>query len=150
MIPLVSMNGLEINIAAVVASALAGFVLSFVWYGMLFMKPWTKEMGYDPTMRPGRAAMAKGIALSALGSFLFAWVLAFYIAGWRQLPGSPSEVGAVAFALNSGLSVWIGFFVPVHLMRVVWEKHSWKLFGIHSGYHLVTTAVVALILALWT
>lgn len=133
-----------------IASAAAGFVLSFLWYGMLFMKPRTKEMGYDPSMRLGKAAMAKGIAFTAIGSFLFAWVLSFYFAGWRQLPGSPSEVGVVAFALNSGLSVWIGFFLPVHLMRVVWEKHSWKLFGINSGYHLVMTAIVALILASWT
>lgn len=147
---MVAINGLEINVPAALVSATAGFVLSFLWYGMLFMKPWTKEMGYDPNMRPGKAAMAKGIALTAAASFLFAWVLAFYFAGWRRLPGSPPEVGVVAFALNSGLSVWLGFFLPVHLMRVVWEKHSWKLFGINSGYHLVMTATVALILGTWT
>jgi hypothetical protein len=147
---LVVINGLEINVVAVLASAVAGFVLSFLWYGILFMKSWTKEMGYDPSMRPGKAAMAKGIVLTAIGSFLFAWVLAFYFAGWRQLPGSPSEVGVVAFALNSGLSVWLGFFLPVHLLRIVWEKHSWKLFAINGGYHLVMTAIVALIIASWT
>lgn len=147
---MVVMNGLEVNVLAVAASAAVAFVLSFLWYGMLFMKPWAKEMGYDPTMRPGKAAMAKGILLMALGSFLFTWVLAFYFAGWRKLPGSPSEVGVIAFALNSGLSVWVGFFLPVHLMRIVWEKHSWKLFGINSSYHLVTVMVVALILASWT
>lgn len=32
-------------------------------------------------------------------------------------------------------------------MRVVWEKHSWKLVGINSGYHLVMIAIVALTLA---
>lgn len=107
-------------------------------------------MGYDPNMRPSRGTTAKGMALSALGSFLFAWVLAFYIAGWRLLPGAPSEVGALPFALNSALSVWIGFFLPVQLSRVVWEKHSWRLFAIHGGYHLVATVLVTLILVFWT
>lgn len=106
------MNGLEINIVAVLTSAIAGFVLGPPWYRMLFMKPWTKEMGYDPNMRPGKTAMLNGIALTAAGSLLFASMLAFYFAGWRQLPGSPSEVGVVAFALNSGLSVWIGSSSP--------------------------------------
>lgn len=144
------MNGLEVNVPAVIASAAAGLVLSFLWYGMLFMRPWSKALGYDPTMRPGKAAMIKGILLMALGSFLFAWVLAFYFAGWRKLPGSPSEVGVIPFALNSGFSVWLGFFLPVHLMRVVWERHSWKLFGINASYHLAMVMIVALILGSWT
>lgn len=106
-----------------------------------------KEMNYDPNMRPDGKTMLKGMVLLVIGSFLFAWILAFYFAGWRLLPGGPAQFGALAFGLNSGLSVWLGFFLPVHLMRVVWEKHSWKLFLINSGYHLVATAIVALIIA---
>ena len=119
------------------------------WYAKLFAKPWAKEMGYDLNKRPSGKVMARNIALSVIGNFLFAWVLAFYLAGWRLLPGGPSEFGALAFGLNSALSVWIGFFLPVHLSRVVWEKHSWKLFFINSGYNLIATVVVALILAYW-
>lgn len=37
---------------------------------------------------------------------------------------------------------------PVQLSRVVWEKHSWRLFLINSGYHLVATIAVAVILSL--
>ncbi len=140
---------LKINILAVVVAVAANFVLGFIWYAKLFMKSWTKEMGYDPNMRPDRKAMAKGMALMVVGNFLFAWILAFYLAGWRFIPGS-AEVGTLSFAVNSALSVWIGFFVPVHLSRVVWEKHSWKLFSINSGYHLAATGVVAVILAYWT
>jgi len=50
--------------------------------------------------------------------------------------------------INSALSVCIGFFIPVQLSRVVWEKHSWRLFLINSGYHLVATIAVAVILSL--
>jgi Protein of unknown function (DUF1761) len=146
---MIELNGLQINVIAVLVATVASFILSMLWYAKLFMKPWAKEMGYDLNMRPSGKVMARNIALSLIGNFLFAWVFAFYLAGWRLLPGNPGEFGALAFGLNSALSAWIGFFLPMHLSRVVWEKHSWKLFLINSGYNLVATAVVALILAYW-
>jgi hypothetical protein len=145
---MVEMNGLQINIVAILAATGVSFILGFMWYAKLFAKPWMREMGYDPNMRPNGKAMTKGIALTVFGNFLFAWVLAFYLAGWKYFPGT-TEQGTLPFAINSSLSVWIGFFLPVHLSRVVWEKHSWKLFLINSGYHLAATGVVALILAYW-
>ena len=140
---------LKINVVAVLVAVVVNFILGFIWYAKLFMKSWTKEMGYDPNMRPDWKAMAKGMALMVVGNFLFAWILAFYLAGWKFIPGS-DKMGTLSFAINSALSVWIGFFVPVNLSRVVWERHSWKLFFINSGYHLVATGVVAVILAYWS
>lgn len=106
-------------------------------------------MGYDPTMRPDKKQMMKGMAVSILGNFLFVWMLAFYLAGWKYFPNS-GEMGIISFAVNSALSVWLGFFVPVHLSKIVWERHSWKLFFINSGYNLVSAIFVAIILAYWT
>ena len=146
---MIELNGLQINVVAVLVATVAIFILGFVWYTVLFMKAWTKEMGYDPNMRPDRKALIKGMTISLIGNFLFAWVFAFYLAGWRLLPGGPAEFGTLAFALNSALSAWIGFFLPINLSRVAWEKHSWKLFFINSGYNLVSIGVIALILAFW-
>lgn len=146
---MIELGMFRINVFAVFTAAVVNFILVFIWYTVLFAKPWMKEMAYDPTVRPDGKTMAKGMALTVVGNFLFAWVLAFYLAGWRLLPGGPDEFGTLPFALNSGLSVWIGFFLPVHLSKVAWEKHSWKVFAINSGYHLVATVVVALILAYW-
>lgn len=120
-----------------------------IWYTALFSKSWCKEMGYDPNMRPDKKAMFKGMALTFISSFLFAWVLAFYLAGWKFIPGA-NEMSPFVTGINSAITVWIGFFVPVQLSRVVWEKHSWKLFFINAGYHFVATAVVAIILSYWT
>src|SRR5207247_2433838 len=102
---------LKVNILAVLVAVVVNFAIGFLWYAKLFMRPWTKEMGYDPNIRPDPKTMAKGMVLMVIGNFLFAWILAFYLAGWRFIPGS-SEVGAASFALNSAISVWIGFFVP--------------------------------------
>ena len=140
---------LKINFIAVAVCVLLSFILGFVWYAAIFTKPWTKEMGYDPNMRPDKTQMMKGMAVSVIGNFLFVWMLAFYLAGWKYIPNS-DQMGTMSFAVNSALSVWLGFFVPVHLSKIVWEKHSWKLFFINSGYNLVSAILVALILAYWT
>ena len=140
---------LHINIAAVLVTVAVNFVLQFVWYTALFAKIWIKEMGYDPNMRPDGKAMAKGIAFMIIGNFLIAWVFAFYLAGWQYIPGV-KEMGPLVNAVNSAISLWVGFYVPVHLHAIVWEKKSWKLFAINGGYHLATLLVAALILSYWT
>lgn len=145
---MVEVNMLQINVVAVLVATAVSFILGFIWYAKLFAKPWIREMGYDPNMRPDATTMAKGMALMVIANFLFAWVLAFYLAGWQFIPGT-AKLGTLSFAINSALSVWIGFHVPVHLSRVAWEKHSWKLFFMNSGYHLVATGVVTMILAYW-
>lgn len=139
---------LKINIIAILVAVAACFIIQMIWYTALFSKTWSKEMGYDPNMRPDKKTMLKGMALTFIGSFLFAWVLAFYLAGWQYIPGA-DQMTPFIMGVNSAISVWAGFFVPVQLSRVVWEKHSWKLFFINSGYHLVATVVVALILSYW-
>lgn len=140
---------LHINIIAILVAMVANFIIQMVWYTALFSKSWSKEMGYDPNMRPDKKAMFKGMALSFIGSFLFAWVLAFYLAGWKFIPGA-NEMTPVMTGINSAISVCMGFFIPVQLSRVVWEKHSWKLFFINVGYHIVATVVVAIILSTMT
>ena len=142
---MLELNGLQINVIAVLVATAVTFILGFIWYAKLFAKPWTREMGYDPNMRPDGKTMVKGMALMVIGNFLFAWVLAFYLAGWKFIPGF-EQMSTASFAVNSALSVWIGFLMPLHLSKVVWERHSWKLFFINSGYHLVAAVVVALIL----
>lgn len=137
---------LHINIIAILVAVAANFIIQMVWYTALFSKTWCKEMGYDPNVRPDKKGMFKGMALTFISSFLFAWVLAFYLAGWKFIPGV-NEMSPMVMGVNSAISVWVGFFVPVQLSRVVWEKHSWKLFFINVGYHFVATAAVAIILS---
>jgi hypothetical protein len=138
----------QINAFAVLLAAVINIVLSFVWYGGLFAKPWTTAMGYDPNMRPDGQTMAKGMLLMLIGNLLFAWVLAFYLAGWKYIPGMEA-MGKFSFGFNSALSVFIGFLMPLHLSKVVWERHSWKLFAINAGYSLLAAIIAGLILAFW-
>ena len=139
----------KINIAAVLVAVVVNFVLGFIWYTKLFMKAWTKEIGYDPNMRPDKKTMMKGMAFMIIGNFLFAWVLAWTMAGWQFIPNA-KEMGPLVNGINSAIFLWLGFFVPVHLSAIVWEKKTWKLFAINGGYHLASLLAAALILAYWT
>ncbi len=81
---MMEINMLRINLVAVLLATVASFILGFVWYAKLFAKPWMRELGYDPNLRPDGKTMAKGMALMVIGNFLFAWVLAFYFAGLKD------------------------------------------------------------------
>ena len=77
-----------------------------------------------------------------IGNFLFAYVLAHNIAAWSYVPGI-EEMGLMPNVLNTAFFTWLGFYLPGELGATVWEKKSWKLFGINTSYHLVSLLVVA-------
>ena len=69
---------MKINFIAILAGVVVNFILGFLWYAGIFAKAWTKEMGYDPNMRPSKKEMMKGIALMIIGNIMFAWILAMH------------------------------------------------------------------------
>lgn len=139
---------LKINIAAVLVAVVVNFVLRFIWYTPLFGKIWGKEMGYDPDMKPEKSEMIKGMVFMVFGNFLFAWVLAHNIAAWQFVPGI-KETGPLSNSITTAIFTWMGFFLPGQLGATVWERNSWKLFSINTGYHLASLLVVAMILTYW-
>lgn len=138
---------IQINYLAIVVAVVANFFLGFIWYTPLFGKAWAKEMGYDTSIKPTGGDMAKGMTFMVIGNFLLAYVFAHNMAAWSFVPGM-DQMPAIGTILNSAIFTWLGFFLPVDLGRVAWEKKSWKLFFINTGYHLVTLLVVATILTL--
>ena len=139
---------IKINIIAVLVAVVVNFVLGFIWYTPLFGKIWGKEMGYDPNMKPEKSTMFKGMAFMLIGNFLFAWVLAHNIAAWQFVPGI-KEMSQLSNAFSTAIFTWLGFYLPGQLGATVWEKNSWKLFGINTGYHLASLLVVAIIPTFW-
>jgi hypothetical protein len=140
---------LKINMVAILVAVVVNFFLGFLWFTPLFGKIWGKEMGYDPTMKPDRSLMMKGMAFMIIGNFFFAWVFAHNIAAWMFVPGI-KEMSPLSNALMSAIFTWLGFYFPGQLGATVWENKSWKLFFINTGYSLVSLLVVAVILVYWT
>ena len=64
---------------------------------------------------------------------------------WSYVPGA-GEMSVTSNVLSSAIFAWLGFYVPVDLGAVAWERKSWKLFAINTGYHLMMLIVAAVIL----
>lgn len=143
------MPNIHIHILAIIVAVVANFVLGFLWYTPLFGKIWAKEMGFNrDTEKPQTAVMVRGMLFMLIGNFLMAWVFAHNIAVWNPVTWGlpPSEMSPAANAWMAAIFTWLGFFVPSDLNTVAWERKSWKLFFINTGYHLAALLLVAFIL----
>jgi len=141
------MEELHINIVAVMVAVVANFVFGFLWYTPLFGKAWAKELGIDLStgQKPTAAQMGKGLTLMIIGNFVMAYVFASNMGAWSYVPGTQG-VSQAATILNASFFTWLGFYLPVDLNRVAWEKASLKLFAINTGYHFLSLVVAAVIL----
>jgi hypothetical protein len=136
---------MNINFMAILAAVVANFILGFIWYTPLFGKAWANEMGFDTNIKPTGAEMAKGMIIMVIGNFFLAYVFAHNIAAWSFVPGM-EEVSPFSNAMSAAVFTWLGFYLPVDIGVVTWEKKSWKLFGINTGYHFMMLLVASLIL----
>lgn len=136
---------MHINMVAVLVAVVANFVLGFIWYTPLFGNAWAKEMGFDTSVKPAGGEIAKGMIFMVIGNFFLAYVFAHNIAAWNYVPGMDQMSPALKI-VNSTVFTWLGFYLPVDLSAVAWEKRSWKLFGINTGYHFMMLLVASSIL----
>jgi hypothetical protein len=138
---------IQINIISLLASTVAGFFLSYVWYTPLFGRVWAKEMGFDASEAQPTGALVKSLLLTVVSVFLISMVLANNIAAWT--PSTWGIKGAnlspVSQAIQAAFFTWLGFFVSNLLLGVAWEKRSWKLFAIDAGYYLSLLLAIAFI-----
>ena len=138
---------LQISFLAVVVATVANFFFGFLWYTPLFGKAWARELKFDMSGTPKKGEMARGLIFSLIGNFLLAFVLAHNNAAWGFVP-EMKDASSVSTIANSAIFTWLGFYLPVDLNRVSWERASWKLFGINTVYHLLSLVIAAAILTL--
>lgn len=139
------MEEMNINLVAVLVAVVANFILGFIWYTPLFGKAWAKEMGFDTSIKPAGGEIAKGMVFMVIGNFFMAYVFAHNNAAWSYVPGV-KEMSPITNIMNATIFTWLGFYMPVDLSAVAWERKSWKLFGINTGYHFMMLLVAAAIL----
>jgi hypothetical protein len=140
------MEPIKINLLAVIIAVVANFIFGFIWYTPLFGKLWGRHMGYDMNQKPKQSEMMKGMLFMVIGNFLLAWVLAHNMAAWAFVPGN-QDISPFANGMMAALFTWLGFYFPVDLGSTVWERKSWTLFFINTGYHLGSLILTALVLA---
>jgi len=140
------MEFMGVNLWSVLVAAVATMILGFLWYSpLLFAKPWTVAMGYDPNDKAKMEEMRKGAGklygITFVASLLSAFVLAKII--------DVTTVNAALYGMKIGFAVWLGFVTTVQLTSTLFKKRPIKLYLIDTGYQLVCYLVMGAILARW-
>jgi hypothetical protein len=135
-----------VNYWALLGCVVFAMIVGFLWYGPLFGKLWSREMGW--TEADKQAAMANpskmylSYALTALGALAIAYVLHHgLVFGNAYL-----NMSGLQGNLMGAFWYWLGFVVPVVLNEVLFGKKTWTVFGINIAYYLVLLLGMAAIL----
>jgi len=132
------MEEVVINWFAVIAAALVGFVIGFLWYGPLFGKAWMKEAGLtEEDVKNGN--MAKIFGLTAVFQFIMAYCLAMFF-------GNEADATMGAFyGFLTGFA-WVALAMAV---SGLYEQKSFKYMLINGGFWTVVFTLMGLIIGAW-
>ena len=135
---------MPINILAVIAAALASFLLGGPWYSdALFKKAWMRAAGRDAAALEPGSKQQKHPAYVFGVSFVFALIAAFVFALWLG-PNPP-----LGYALGRGLLAGAGLVATSFGINYLFSARSMVLWAIDAGYHVVQFVLFGLVLGLW-
>ncbi len=142
------MPDIQVSFFAISIAVTVNFFFGYLWYTPLFGRAWAKEVGQDFNAKPVASKLMKSLGLNIISNFFIAYVLAHNIAAWSPETWGVSSPGLTPISQSfcTAFFIWLGFFVPVLLNGVAWEKKSWKLFAINGGYYFFTLLIAALII----
>lgn len=128
---------MRINYWAVLAAAIAAFVVSSACYSLL-ANVWraadpVTALGAKPSIAKALAEIARKIVIS--------FVLATLI---KRLGGTDLKS-----VVQLALWLWFGFSAMMWVGAIMWEHTPWQVAAIHSGDWLVKTVLIAVIISLW-
>ena len=140
------MEFMGVNLWSVLAAAVSSMILGFLWYSpLLFAKPWTLAMGYDPNDKAKMEEMRKGAGKLYGITFIASLISAFVLGKVIEI----TTVNSVPYGMKIGFAVWLGFVTTVQLTSTLFKKRPIKLYLIDTGYQLVCYLVMGAILARW-
>ena len=138
---------LHINVLAVFAAALAGFVVGAIWFGpKTFYPMWIKAQGKSIPQRGEQKGMAGVFAATFLAQLAMAFTGAVVIdwyEGFKMMAITPME------GLNAGLLLGVGVAAAASLSHRLFSQVGFKVWAIEVGQDIVGFAVMGLILASW-
>ncbi len=141
------MEFMGVNLWSVLAAAVATMILGFLWYSpLLFAKPWTLAMGYDPNDKAKMEEMRKGAGKLYGITFIASLSSAFVLGKVIEI----TTVNSIFYGMKIGFAVWLGFVTTVQLTSTLFKKRPIKLYLIDTGYQLVCYLVMGAILARWS
>lgn len=135
----------EINMLEILAAGVASMALGFLWYSPKILgKQWMKEKGLtQESVKKAQKEMGKLYALSFAVSLITAFVL-FHV---MTLSENFSHYPMLKVGFATAFWMWVGFIMPVQLTATIFGHSNWKLFGIDTGYQLVSLVAMAVVIA---
>lgn len=129
-----------INYIAVLIATVGAYVVGWLWYGVLFQRPWMQLMGLDrESMRSMSLSATQAMILGFVSTLVMVYVLSVFVSA------APDVGGALIIAFW----IWLGFTATVQIGSFLWEGKPIKLFLINASQTLVAMLVATVILSLW-
>lgn len=133
-----------INWLAVVAAALVGFAVGFLWYGPLFGKPWMAAAGLsEEQLAAGN--MAKIFGLSLVLQFVMAFFLAIFFFGDPEAADMVNAGNGTLYGFLTGFG-WVAMAIGV---TALFEQRPTAYALINGGFWIVVFTLMGLILGAW-
>ena len=125
------------NILGILAAAIAGYIVGYLWYGVIFMEKWEMltGMGGDANMDP----------MMFVWGFLITLVQTVGLAAILNWAGASKLVTCIKIAAI----VAILFIIPAHAADTLYQKESIQLLGIDASHALVSFIVMGAIISLF-
>jgi hypothetical protein len=129
-----------VNYLAVLVSAIAAFVIGFVYYGLTgFRERWMAMVG--KTVAPGARPSPASALVGVVAAFVNAWGLAVI----ARSVGATTVTDAVVL----GVLAWVAFMATLSAATVAMEERPWSLWALHNLHHVIVQVVMAAIVVLW-
>ena len=134
------MEEVTVSVMAVVAAALAGFVVGGLWYSpLLFGNPWMRAAGVtEEQVAAGNKARIFGLSL------IFLLIMSYCLAMFIGTPDITWKTGAF-YGFLTGFG-WIFFACGV---VALFELRTWTYVLVNGGYWVVTMTLMGAILGGW-
>jgi len=127
----------DVNVLAVVASAVAAMLVGFVWFSPpLFEMTWLAEIGRS------REQVQADSPVKYLVGFVGALLEAYILAGLIDIMGGASVSRGVLVAVV----IWVSFVATTSAANFAFAGRSFRLWLLENGNHLITLLVMGVIL----
>lgn len=136
----------EVNFVAILIAGVVSMALGFLWYSVLFKKPWMKERGFtEESLKKAQREMGKLYGISFVVSLISAYMLSHVM----TLSMNFYHYSGLETGCTTAFFMWLGFTMPVQLTATLFsDKKNWKLFAYDTGYQLVALVGMGVVLGL--
>lgn len=126
----------DVNVLAVVVSAVAAMVVGFIWFSpTLFEKLWLAEIGRT------REEVAADSPIKFLVGFIGALLEGYILSALMNIMGEPS----ISMGVLVAVVIWVSFVATTSAANFAFAGRSFRLWLIENGNHLVTLLAIGAI-----